>query len=210
MIALAYAVSKFILWLFFRLGFGLEVTGSEHVPRTGSFVLASNHVSYLDPPLLGAACPRRLRFMARASLFTHWLLGTFMRSVGVMPLQRGQSDLPGLRLAIQMLRRGEAVAMFPEGGRQFSGRLGTARGGVGLLAEAARVPVIPVLVHGTFEALPPGSRRVQRAKIRVAFGPQIPYTTTPMPTLASARARHEQLAAQVTQQWHRLADELHG
>ena len=210
MIALAYAVSKFILWLFFRLGFGLEVTGAHHVPRTGSFVLASNHVSYLDPPLLGAACPRRLRFMARASLFSHWLLGAFMRSVGVMPLQRGQNDLPGLRLAIQMLRNGEAVAIFPEGGRQFSGRLGTAKGGVGLLAVMAKVPIIPVVVRGTFEALPPGSRRVKRAKIRVAFGPQIPYTTSPVPTLA-ARERHDQLAAQVTHAWHQLAEHLtHG
>lgn len=209
MIALAYAVSKFVLWLFFRLGFGLEVTGAEHVPRTGGFVLASNHVSYLDPPLLGAACPRRLRFMARASLFHHWLLGAFMRSVGVMPVQRGQSDLPGLRLAIQMLRDGEAVAIFPEGGRQFSGRLATAKGGVGLLAVTAQVPIIPVLVQGTFEALPSGSRRLKRAKIRVAFGPRIPYTTTLVPTLA-ARERHDQLAAQVTHAWHRLADQLHG
>ena len=207
MIALAYAVSKFILWLFFRLGFGLEVTGAEHVPRTGSFVLASNHVSYLDPPLLGAACPRRLRFMARASLFHHWLLGTFMRSVGVMPLQRGQSDLPGLRLAIRMLRRGDAVAIFPEGGRQFSGTLGAAKGGVGLLAVTAQVPVIPVFVNGTFEALHPGSRRLKRTKIRVAFGPQIPYTTSPVPTL-TARERHDQLAAQVTQAWHQLAEHL--
>lgn len=209
MIALAYAVSKFVLWLFFRLGFDLEVTGAEHVPRTGGFVLASNHVSYLDPPLLGAACPRRLRFMARASLFHHWLLGTFMHSVGVMPLQRGQSDLSGLRLAVGMLRCGEAVAIFPEGGRQFSGKLGTAKGGVGLLAVTAQVPVIPVFVNGTFEVLPPGSRRLKQAKIRVAFGPQIPYTTTPVPTLAS-RERHDQLAAQVTQSWHRLADQLHG
>ena len=56
-----YDLSKFVLWLFFRAGFGLEVVGREHVPRSGAFLVASNHVSYLDPPLVGAACPRRLR-----------------------------------------------------------------------------------------------------------------------------------------------------
>jgi 1-acyl-sn-glycerol-3-phosphate acyltransferase len=88
--------------------------------------------------------------------------------------------------------------------------LGQAIGGVGLIAEAAQVPVIPVLVQGTFEALPPHARRLRRTKIRVAFGSQIPYTTTPVPTLAS-RERHDQLAAQVTQSWHQLAEHLtHG
>jgi len=204
-----YYVVRFLLWLIFRLGFGMEVRGRFHIPRRGGFLLASNHLSYLDPPLLGAACPRRLSFMAQTNLFDDALLGAFMRGVHVIPLQRGEGDVAAVREAVRRLRRGEAVAIFPEGGRQFSGKLGTAKGGVGLLAVMAHVPVIPVLVHGTFEALPPGSRRLKQAKIRVAFGPQIPYTTTPVPTLAS-RERHDQLAAQVTQSWHRLAEQLHG
>ena len=205
-----YYVVRFWLEVVFRLGFGMEVRGRSHIPRRGGFLLASNHLSYLDPPLLGAACSRRLSFMAQAKLFDHALLGAFMRGVHVIPLQRGEGDVAAVREAVRRLRRGEAVAIFPEGWRQFSGRLGAAKGGVGLLAEAARVPIIPVLVHGTFDALPPGSRRVTRAKIRVAFGPQIPYTTSPVPTLA-ARKRHDQLAAQVTQAWHQLAEHLtHG
>ena len=204
-----YAV-RFLLWVIFRLGFGMDVRGRSHIPRRGGFLLASNHLSYLDPPLLGAACRRRLSFMAQLKLFNHPWLGAFMRGVHVIPLQRGEGDVAAIREAVRRLRRGEAVAIFPEGGRQFSGRLGTAKGGVGLLAELAQVPIIPVIVKGTFEALPPGERRLRRAKIRVAFGPRIPYTTTPMPTLAASRARHDQLAAQVTQQWHRLAEELNG
>jgi len=76
---LLYGVSKFALWLVFRLGFGLEVRGQAHVPRRGAFLLASNHVSHLDPPVVGVACPRRLTFLARASLFDHALLGAFLR-----------------------------------------------------------------------------------------------------------------------------------
>jgi 1-acyl-sn-glycerol-3-phosphate acyltransferase len=148
--------------------------------------------------------------MAQAKLFDHPWLGAFMRGVHVIPLQRGEGDTAAIREAVRRLRRGEAVAIFPEGGRQFSGRIGTAKRGVGLLAELARVPLIPVVVQGTFEALPPTSRRLHPAKIRVAFGPQIPYTTAPVPTLLSSRSRHEQLAAQVTQQWHQLAEQLNG
>ena len=210
-----YDLAKFVLWLLFRLGFGLEVRGHEHIPTHGAFVLASNHTSYLDPPVLGAACPRRLGFMARADLFQHLFLGTLLRGLHVIPLQRGEHDLGAIREAVRRLHRGEAVAIFPEGGRQASGRLGSAKRGVGLLAAAAEVPVIPTLVTGTFEALPPHARALRRAKIRVAFGPAIAYTdasASPVGSGTSAvtlalptRSHHERLADAVTRQWHALA-----
>ena len=198
-----YDFSKFVLWLFFRAGFGLEVVGREHVPRSGAFLVASNHVSYLDPPLVGAACPRRLRFMAQADLFRHPLLGAFLRGVHAISLKREAGDLAALRAALASLRGGAGVAIFPEGGRQLSGTLGAPKRGVGLLADAAKVPVIPALVQGTFQALPPGAARLHRAKIRVAFGEPIAYTETPVP------GRHEQVAEAVAQAWRRLAQRTH-
>lgn len=212
MIALAYGVSKFVLWVAFRVRYGLRVRGQEHVPRTGAFILAANHLSYLDPPVMGVACPRRVRFMARDTLFGHWLLGPFLRAVGVIPLQREGSDLAGLREAVRHLRGGDPIALFPEGARQPSGRLGEAKRGIGLLAEQACVPIVPAVVQGTFEALPPGSRGLQPGKIQVAFGPPIPYTTaSTAPSsseTAASRDRHEALAAAVTAQWRRLAASL--
>jgi len=201
-----YFVCKAILWVFFRVGFGLDVRGQERVPTRGGFVLASNHVSYLDPPLLGAACRRRLVFMARSTLFRSWLLGTYLRAVHVMPLHRDESDPSAVREAIRRLKRGEAVAIFPEGGRQFSGQLGRAKRGVGLLAAAARVPIVPVLVRGTFEALPPGTRGLRRAKIQVAFGDQISYTEGRFSPDRSSG--HQMLADAVTTAWRRLAHDL--
>ena len=198
-----YDVTKLILWLVFRLRFGLEVTGQEHVPKTGAFVVASNHVSFLDPPVVGVACPRRLRFMARSDLFQPFFLGVFLRGVRVMTLKRGEADIGAVREACARLKAGEAVAIFPEGTRQLSGKLGRAKRGVGLLAEMAKVPILPTLVQGTFQALPPEARALRRAKIRVAFGPLISYTDAPIEGGAS-RSRHEQLAEALTHQWHRL------
>lgn len=204
-----YAFTKLTVWLIFRFGHGLEVTGQDRVPRADGCILASNHVSFIDPPVLGAACPRRIVFMARRDLFRHALLGAFMRGVHVIPLARGEADLSAIRSAVERLRGGDLLAIFPEGTRQLSGRLGTAKRGVGLLAATARVPVIPVFVSGTFQAMPPHARWLQRGKIRVAFGTPIPYTE-PSSSGSAARNQHEQLAAAVTAQWRQLEARLHG
>jgi len=204
-----YFVCKAVLWIFFRVGFGLEVRGQQHVPAHGGFVLASNHLSYLDPPLLGAACNRRLAFMARDTLFEHWLLGAFLRAVHVFPLQREGGDLGAMREAIRRLKHGDGVALFPEGGRQFSGQPDRAKRGVGLLAVSAKAPIIPVVIRGTLEALPPGARRLRRAKIQVAFGEQISYTERRFSSDRSSG--HQTLADAVTAAWRHLADDIsHG
>lgn len=232
---LSYAFSKFVCWLTFRVKFGLEVSGQEHVPKTGAFVVAANHVSFLDPPVIGSACPKRLRFLARTDLFRHGLLAWWMRSVGVIPVKRDEADLAAVRAALAALRGGDPVAIFPEGGRQLSGELGTAKRGVGLLAESARVPVVPAFIQGTFQALPPDATRFAPSKIRVAFGPPISYTGRPATSLRdhsqaaslagardavpsgakgtaqageAARVRHQAVADEVTRAWQRLRAQL--
>ena len=209
-----YYLSKTGLWIFFYFCFGLEVSGRQYIPKTGGFILASNHLSYLDPPVVGTACSRRLVFLTQERLFKGVLLGTFLRGIHAVAVLRDEGDMGVIRLAIRLLRSGTPVAIFPEGGRQLSGKLGIAKRGVGLLAAAAQVPIIPMLVTGTFQALPPTSRRLKRTKIRVAFGPPIPYTEHsafhPEHSGGGARARHEQLAAAVTLQWHRLAAQDNG
>lgn len=214
-----YDLVRFACWLVLRIGFGLRVTGRGSVPRSGPFILASNHVSFLDPPAVGVACPRRVRFLARADLYQHPAMRAFLRGVEAIPVARGEADLEALRRALVALRAGEGVGIFPEGGRQFSGALGEAKRGVGLLAHGAKAPIIPVLVRGSFAALPPGSNRPHRSKIRVAFGAPIHYTKTPASSLSfppgqsagkalgegrGARGRHERLAAAVTCAWRAL------
>lgn len=208
MTQLPWYLSKLFLWLLLRVRFDLRVTGQQHVPRTGPCVLAINHTSHLDPPVVGVACPRRVVFMAKTELFKG-LLGAYLRAIHVMPLQRGESDFGALRLAIHLLREGEVLGLFPEGTRQLSGQLGQAKRGVGVLAIAAEVPIVPVLVQGTFDVLPPRAKGLQRGKIRVAFGAPIPYTSV-LETSSRASTRKEaaaDLGRQVTQRWRALASQ---
>lgn len=197
-----YTLLRPIAWVVLRLGFGLEVQGPHDLPQGGGFIVAANHVSYLDPAVVAVACPKRLIFLARQELFDVPLLGALLWFMKAIPVDRRQTEV-GLRAAVRLLRHGQPVAMFPEGGRQFSGHLGKTRVGVGWLAASAKVPVIPLLLEGTRAALPPGAWWPRRAKIRVAFGPQLRY---PEARLSSESC--ERLAQQVTASWQRLRDSL--
>ena len=206
-----YSFSKATLWTLFRVGFSLSVRGQEHVPSTGPCILACNHVSFLDPPVLGATSPRRVDFMARSSLFENPLLGAYMRTLEQISLRRGELDISALREAVKRLRQGRVVALFPEGGRQRNGELGTAKRGVGLLAVTGRAPIVPVLIQGTYQAMSPERpMRLHPAKISVAFSEPIPYTTSPTlsTTPTASRDLHEQLAQKVTAAWQRLASDV--
>lgn len=221
-------------WLFLRLRYDLKVTGRHFVPKKGTFIVASNHVSFLDPLVIGASCPRRLVFMAREDLWKNPFMAAYMWGMRVVPLKRGESDIAAVRMAIRSLKQGEPIGLFPEGTRQADGRLSQAKRGVGLLACRAKVPIVPVVVQGTYEALPRDAKRLQPSKIRVAFGEPIPYTIeavspgSPIDSRDvvirssgdsqadalsdnSAKAtseRHEQLAQALTRRWQQLLQDL--
>lgn len=202
-----YYFSKLVCWTFFRIGYGLRVRGQEHVPSRGAFVAAANHASFLDPPVLGAACPRRVRFMARADLYEHSVLSLYMHSVRCISVKRGEADFSAMRQAVAALKQGEVVAIFPEGGRQDE--LSEAKRGVGMLARLAKVPIVPVLIEGTGQAWPRGAKRLSPSKIRVAFGRPIPYTSASVGTAdRPSRDHHEQLADEVTRAWQQLAEQF--
>ena len=198
-----YDVLRTITRAFLRVGYRFRVEGLEHLPKRGGVLLACNHISFIDPAAIGAACPRRVTFLARVTLFDEPLLGPFMRLMGAIAVDRRNADV-GLRQAVRVLRQGRVVVIFPEGGRQFSGEIGTAKPGVGLLAAHAKAPIVPVLLEGTRQALPPRARWLRPAKIRVAFGPQIHY-----PVARLSEVAYQQLAQQVTARWHQLASRSH-
>ncbi len=210
-----YYLVKMTTWTFLRLKYGLEVYGIHNIPKEGSFVVASNHASHLDPVVVGVSCPQPVTFMARDTLFKNPIMSAFLKGVRTMPLKRDAGDIAAMRYAIELLKEGDVVGLFPEGTRSLDGSLGSAKRGIDLLAKKAKVAVVPVYLEGTFQALPKGGKKLQPSKIRVAFGPQIPYTSvssgpkTSNPTEQKAQHKQaESLAVVVTARWQALKQAL--
>ena len=143
-------------WTMFRLiystFFRWKVVGREHVPLTGSVILAGNHASFIDPPLIGCALPRDINYLGRESLFRYPVVGWVLRSWNSVPVDRDGGGARGLKAILDRLLKGGAIILFPEGTRTKDGRLQPARSGVGLTVIKSEAVVIPVRVFGTFEA----------------------------------------------------------
>jgi 1-acyl-sn-glycerol-3-phosphate acyltransferase len=134
-------------------------------------ILAANHQSFLDPPFVAACLPRETSFMARRSLFEIPLLGPIIVACNAFPIERNTGDVRGVKNAIDRLRSGSALLLFPEGTRSRDGRIGPLKGGIRLLAERAGVPVVPVLVDGAFKVWPKGRPFPRLAgRVWVRFG----------------------------------------
>ncbi len=129
-----------------------EAKGVEHVPRTGAFLLASNHASFLDPLLLGCYLPRPLCFFSRKTLWHNPVLGLMLNNLNCIPVDRdGEGDIGAFKRVFSALKAGKGVQVFPEGTRTRDGNLQPARRGVGLLAGKVGVPIVPARVFGVFE-----------------------------------------------------------
>lgn len=160
--------------LFMRLALLLlagrwQVQGGHHVPH-GALIVVANHLSFLDPPLLGASLPRRLVFMTKEELVRAPVFGVAVRAFGAFPVRRGAPDREALRFAFSVLEKGQALALFPEGTRNPRGELQRGHPGIALLALRAGVPILPVGICGT-ERVQKMSRVFSRPHILVNIGP---------------------------------------
>jgi 1-acyl-sn-glycerol-3-phosphate acyltransferase len=160
-----------------KLLFRISVKGKHYLPRKGGVIVASNHRSNLDPVVLGWACrPRELSFMAREDLFRVPVFGTIISLVGAFPVKRDSADRGALKEALRRVNKlHHGLVLFPEGTRQQEGVVAQAKAGVGFLAVKSRVPVVPVYISGSGEALPRGARRIRLKKISVEFGPPLRF-----------------------------------
>jgi 1-acyl-sn-glycerol-3-phosphate acyltransferase len=168
-----YSIGKFFFKVILKVLLRLEVYGIDNIPVEGGFILASNHMSNLDPVVLGVACPTDLNFMAKEELFKNKFFSWVLRRVNAFPLKRASADLAAIKQAIRRVNRGQALLIFPEGSRQAGGHLGDPKSGIGFLAAKLNVPVVPAFIRGTDAALAPGAKFIRLKKVSVHFGKQI-------------------------------------
>ncbi len=182
-----------------------EITGAENVPQKGGFIFAPNHISYLDPPIVGASIRRRVHFMAKEELFKPPVFGKLISFVGAFPVKRGTADRNAIRKALELLEKGEGVTIFPEGTRSEDGNLKDPEIGIGMIALKSKAPVVPAAIIGTDKVLGKGARLPRFAKIKVRVGKPMSF-----PDLYSEKPEREameEVGRRVMDEIRRLREE---
>ncbi len=173
-----YRASRLACLVISKAMFGLRIEGQEHIPETGAAIVAANHLSFLDPVIIGVAIRRPLHFMAKEELFRFRPFGWLLRAYQAFPVGRGKADLQAIKQAVSLLQGGELVLIFPEGTRGDGKRVGPAKPGIGLVAARSRAPVVPAFHWGTERALPRGAWVPRPHRVILRFGPPLRFEHT--------------------------------
>ena len=192
-------------WIFFRALFAAyfrwRVFGAENVPLKGGVILAANHGSFLDPPLIGCGVNRTICFLARESLFHFPGMGALLRSWSVVPVDRDGGGARGLKMILNRLLAGGGIVLFPEGTRTKDGNLQPARSGIGLTVIKSTAPVVPVRVFGTFEAYGRNHKFPRPHRVLLKYGQPLNFAALRAEAETCDKSRLKEIYQQV-------ADEL--
>jgi 1-acyl-sn-glycerol-3-phosphate acyltransferase len=192
-------------WSFYRCLFATyfrwRVYNPEHVPMTGPVILASNHASFLDPPLVGSGVKRDINYMARKSLFRYPGIGQILRAVQAVPVDRDGGGAAGLKAILDRLNAGGGIVLFPEGTRTKDGNLQPARSGVGLVVAKSAAPVVPVRVFGTYDARWKRLRLLRPPRVSIKYGRPMQFEKLRAEAKDCTKARLKEI-------YQEIADEL--
>jgi len=148
-----YYISCFLIRVILNIFWRYKRIGTEHIPKNGGVIIASNHAAYVDPPFIGSVCPRELSYLAKAELFSHPLFGWLIRKYNAIPIARGAFDRRAITQAIRLLKEGRALLLFPEGTRSREGNFLEPKLGVGMIACEAGVPIVPTYISNSSDLL---------------------------------------------------------
>jgi 1-acyl-sn-glycerol-3-phosphate acyltransferase len=179
----------------FRTLFGLKIVGEENLVTDGPVLVASNHQSFLDPPLIGNLYKTEMVFLARKTLFVgffKWLYPQW----NAIPVDQERPDMASLKTIIRKLKEGHRVLVFPEGARTLDGSIGPAAPGIGLIAAKSGAVIQPVRISGARDALPRGSAKIRFARITVSVGPPIRLTPEELKD-ASGKEAYERITKRI-------------
>ncbi len=195
----------FIGWSFYRIAFkfyfGWRVYHRDRVPLKGGVIIASNHASFLDPPLVGSSLSRDVHYFGRKSLFRNPLVAWVLKYMNSVPLDRDGGGGSGLKIIIERLEDGAAILLFPEGTRTQDGQLQPVRAGIGLTVIKTTAPVVPVRVFGTFEAWGRGGGLPKPLRVAIKFAKPMDFAAL----RAEAKTCSKQRLKEIYQQ---VADEI--
>lgn len=181
-----YGFCEIIFPWIFKIWLRWEVFGRENIPAEGPVVIAANHLSLLDPPVLGAAATRKVHFMAKSELFKPAWFGALIRKLGAFPVRRGAMDRDAIKMGLTILKENKVLAVFPEGTRSKTGELGRAGGGAFMMAVKCKAKIVPAYIYGTDLKRHPGW-----PKVRVIFGKPMEYD----PDMGTGRESLDELGA---------------
>jgi 1-acyl-sn-glycerol-3-phosphate acyltransferase len=192
-------------WLGFRAMYATyfrwRVFNAERVPLTGPVILASNHASFLDPPLVGSGLSRSINYLARESLFRYPGIGALLRSWNSVPVDRDGGGAAGLKAILNRLLDGGGIILFPEGTRTKDGNLQPARSGIGLVVIKSDAPVVPVRTFGTFEAYGRHGRLPRPRRVAVKYGRPMYFEKLRIEAKDCSKARLKEI-------YQEIADEI--
>jgi 1-acyl-sn-glycerol-3-phosphate acyltransferase len=186
-----WGLARIVSWVCFRY----RVEGQ--VPQNGGVLIAANHASYLDIPLLGCGMNRRAWYLGRSDLFPIPVLNGILQALGWIPVRLGRLDRDAFGKAINLIRAGKVVVIFPEGGRSHDGHLRPPKAGIGVIVSQTGCPVVPAYLKGTFEALPIGAHWPRLRQVTVRFGSPIQFETGIQKERAETKQFYQQVSRTV-------------
>ena len=194
---LSYSLGWLGFRALYRFYFRWRVFNAERVPLEGPVILAANHASFLDPPLIGSGLRRGINYLARESLFRFPGMGALLRSWQVVPVDRDGGGAAGLKTILDRLLAGGAIILFPEGTRTRDGRLQPARSGIGLTVIKSDAVVIPVRTFGTFEAYGRNQKFPRPFPVAVKYGEPMRFEKLRAEAKNCSRARLKEIYQQI-------------
>ena len=163
------------LYILAKILFRYRAVGSENIPSCGPALLASNHASYLDPPLVGLGIWRRIHYLAKEDLFCNRIVSFILDLFHAIPVNRDRMDKRTLRRILDLFKKGEILLIFPEGTRTPNGNLQPLKPGIGMIVCLAKVPVIPVYIKGSYNILPRHSKMIRLKPCTVYYGKPLKF-----------------------------------
>ncbi|MBI5208086.1 MAG: 1-acyl-sn-glycerol-3-phosphate acyltransferase [Candidatus Firestonebacteria bacterium] len=169
---ITYYLTHIISWIICKIFFRLQAKGINNIPKTGSVLLVSNHVSNMDPIFIPTPVWRRkFNFLAKEELFRNPLVSAYFHKIKMFPIKRGrEGDLKAIKKSIELLKSGELLLMFPEGTRSLTGELMPAKPGTALIALKSDALLVPTYIQGSRDVLPKGAKMIRPKKVTIYFG----------------------------------------